>query len=111
MEPLILGEGQLNPPTEQHSSLDDGDILSLPFNRSWISVENPTLDPLTYGMDFWQSLSGELVTIKSPRAVSKSNKYQCFFIVGSWRTTGDNSRGGLTMTDKGKTFPISTGWQ
>jgi predicted extracellular nuclease len=52
-------------------------------------------------MDFWESLSGELVTVRNARAISKPNqKFGDTWVVGDWRTTGDNARGGLTVTDR-----------
>ena len=97
--PLVIGSGKLLPPTEQFSSLDDGDVSGLPNNRSQITVANPTPDPVKYGMDFMESLLGELVTIKSPVAVAKPNNFGDTWVVGSWPKTGSNKRGGLTMTD------------
>lgn len=47
--PVVIGENGLMPPTEQFSSLDDGDVYSLPSNASQISNENPLLQPSTYG--------------------------------------------------------------
>ena len=98
VEPLELGS-DLVPPTEQYTSLDDGDVFGLPNNRSQISVANPSLEPDEYGLDFWESLMGELVTIKSPHAVSKPNRFGDTWVVGSWPVTGENGRGGLTLTD------------
>jgi predicted extracellular nuclease len=99
VEPLELGSGDLLPPTEQFTSLDDGDVFGLPNNRSQISVANPTLEPSEYGLDFWESLMGELVTIKSPHAVAKPNQFGDTWVVGTWPVTGENGRTGLTMTD------------
>lgn len=102
VEPIVIGETFLKyPPTQQFSSLDDGDVLGVPNNVSRISVENPSLQPLLYGLDFWESLSGELVTVKRPTALSKPNQYGDTWVLGSWFATGKNSRGGVTMTDRG----------
>ncbi|KAL8864841.1 MAG: hypothetical protein Q9174_007197, partial [Haloplaca sp. 1 TL-2023] len=60
----IIGDKDVSPPTEQYSSLDNGDVFGVPNNVSLISRVNPELDPTQYGMDFWESLSGELVTIQ-----------------------------------------------
>lgn len=98
--PLVLGQGRLNPPTQQYTSLDGGDVFAVPNNQRRLSVVNPTLDPTRYGLDFWESLSGELVTVRNPRAISKPNQYGDTWVVGSWRTTGSNQRGGLTLTDR-----------
>lgn len=102
VKPVVIGQDLLvYPPTEQFSSLDNWDIYSLPNNQSLVSVANPDLQPLIFGMDFWESLSGELVTIKTPAAITKSNTYGDVWVVGSWRTSGKNKRGGLTMRDRG----------
>ncbi|KAI5359247.1 putative Endonuclease/exonuclease/phosphatase superfamily [Septoria linicola] len=98
--PLVIGQRGLNPPTEQYSSLDGGDVFAVPNNRSLISTSNPTLDVRRYGLDFWESLSGELVTVRRPRAVNRPNNFGDTWVAGQWRTAGDNRRGGLTITDK-----------
>lgn len=99
--PLVLGKDNLNPPTEQYTSLDNGDVFGVPNNVSLISRVNPILEPEKYGLDFWESLMGELVTIQKPRAVAKPNNFRDTWVVGKWKTSGDNKRGGLTMTDRG----------
>lgn len=104
VDPVVIGSRGLNPPTEQYSSLDNGDVFGLPNNVSQVSVANTELDPKTYGLDFWESLSGELVTVRRARAVAKPNRFGDTWVVGSWRTTGDNERGGLTMRDRGACF-------
>ena len=101
VEPLVIGQGGIDPPTEQYSSLDNGDVFGLPNNVSQISNVNPELEPDMYGLDFWESLSGELVTIRRPTAISKPNNFRDTWVVGDWRATGRNSRGGLTVTDRG----------
>ena len=102
VKPIVIGQDLLvYPPTEQFSSLDNGDVYSLPNNQSLVSVANPDLQPLVFGMDFWESLSGELVTVKKPAAITNSNQYGDVWVVGSWRTSGRNKRGGLTMRDRG----------
>ncbi|KAI1471567.1 endonuclease/exonuclease/phosphatase family protein [Daldinia caldariorum] len=98
VEPLVIGKGGLKPPTKQYSGLDNGDVFAVPNNQSLVSVENPLLEPGLYGLDFWESLMGELVTIESPRAVGRPNKYGDTWIVGDWDTTGDNNRAGLTVS-------------
>lgn len=97
--PLDISSQGLLPPTEQFTSLDGGDVFGLPNNRSLISAANPKLEPTKYGLDFMESLLGELVTIKSPIAITKPNQFGDTWVVGSWPTTGRNSRGGLTITD------------
>jgi predicted extracellular nuclease len=98
IKPVVLGGQDTKPPTEQYTYLDNGDVFSVPNNSSQISVVNPQLQPWAYGLDFWESLSGELVTVKSPNAVAKPNQYNETWIVGNWRKTGRNNRGGLTLT-------------
>ncbi|EAW09508.1 endonuclease/exonuclease/phosphatase family protein [Aspergillus clavatus NRRL 1] len=98
--PVVVGKGGLMPPTEQFSSLDGGDVLGLPNDASQISNVNPVLQPSSFGMDFWESLSGELVTVTGLRAVGKPNSYGDTGVVGDWKTTGGNERGGLTMRAK-----------
>ncbi|RAL09399.1 endonuclease/exonuclease/phosphatase family protein [Aspergillus homomorphus CBS 101889] len=98
--PIVIGKGGLSPPTEQFTSLDNGDVFSLPGNSNQLSNANPVLDPTAYGMDFWQSLSGELATLSGLTAISKANSYGDTWVIGDWTVTGKNERGGLTMTAK-----------
>ncbi|KAK6071900.1 endonuclease/Exonuclease/phosphatase [Seiridium cupressi] len=100
VEPLVIGVDTLSPPTGQYSSLDNGDVFGVPNNQSLVSVVNPELDPENYGLDFWESLVGQLVTVENPVAISKPNQYGDQWVVGSWATTGLNERGGLTITSK-----------
>ncbi|TKA22207.1 hypothetical protein B0A50_08319 [Salinomyces thailandicus] len=97
--PRVLGTFGFIPPTRKYTSLDDGDVFGLPGNVSQISVENPTLQPLLYGLDFWESIVGELITIPSPRALSRPNFYGEFYVAGRYPTTGTNDRDSLTATD------------
>ncbi|THV64736.1 DNase I-like protein [Aureobasidium pullulans] len=98
--PRVIGKDTLSPPNKAFSALDNGDVFGVPNNVSLISVSNPTLVPRNYGMDFWESLSGELVTVKSAHALTKPNNYGDTWVVGDWKVTGLNSRGGLTTVDK-----------
>ena len=82
--PKVLGQVGLNPPTQRYTSLDGNDIFGAPNNVSQISKVNPVLSPKKYGIDFWESLSGELVTIRSPRAVSKPNQFGDTWVVGMY---------------------------
>lgn len=102
VKPLIIGKDTRDPPTEQFSSLDGGDVFAVPNNVSQISVANPVLDPKKFGMDFWESLTGELVTVRKPTAASKPNNYGDTWVYGDWKVTGKNDRDGLTITDKGE---------
>lgn len=63
--PLILGKDR-SPPTEQFSSLDVGrdGWLSVPNNQSRIDTVNGTLQ-VKFGLDFWASLVGQIVSVSS----------------------------------------------
>lgn len=96
--PLVIGKDTANPPTSQYTSLDNGSVFNVPGNQSQISVVNPTLSPSEYGLDFWESLSGELVTIQGPRVLNRPNNFGDTWVAGNWPTTGDNKRGGVTLS-------------
>jgi hypothetical protein len=98
--PLVIGKDTRAPPTEQYSGLDGGDVFAVPNNVSQISVVNPKLEPKKYGLDFWESLSGELVTVRKPTALTMPNQYGDTWVVGNWKVSGRNGRDGLTMTDR-----------
>lgn len=99
VNPVVIGVDRI-PPTQYLSSLDVGEDgwLSVPNNQSLLSTINPTLQPDVYGMDFWQSLDGQLVQINSPVAINFENSYGEFWVHGDWKVTGLNGRGGLTIT-------------
>lgn len=97
---LIIGKDTTDPPTQQFSSLDGGDVFAVPNNLSLVSAVNPVLEPKKYGLDFWESLSGELVTVRKPTAVNKPNNFGDTWVIGDWKVTGRNGRDGLTQTDK-----------
>ncbi|KAJ7601134.1 Endonuclease/exonuclease/phosphatase [Mycena floridula] len=99
LTPVVLGVDR-SPPTQQLSALDVGPdgFLAVPNNSSLISTVNATLQPDKYGMDFWESLEGQLVTVPSPVAIDFQNSFGEFWALGSWPATGRNSRGGLTIT-------------
>lgn len=99
---LVVGKDTLSPPTMQYSVLDGGDIYKLPNAVANISEVNPVLNPKKYGLDFWESLSGELVTVKRPTVIKSPNKYGDTWVFGDWPVTGGNKHGGLTMSDKGR---------
>lgn len=100
--PLVIGADTLSPPTEDFTSLDNGDVYGVPNNASLVSTSNPILQPQLYGLDFWQSLTGELVTVKGAQAITRSDTYGNTWVVGDWNVTGLNERGGLTMTEGGE---------
>ena len=96
--PVVLGKDR-TPPTQEFSALDKGPdgFLSVPNNSSRINTVNAALQPDKYGLDFWQSLEGQLVTIPKPTAVAFTSSYGEFWAVGDWKKTGVNSRGGITL--------------
>lgn len=98
VNPVILGVDR-SPPTELLSPLDVGPdgFLSVPNNQSRIDSVNATLQPDKYGIDFWSSLEGQLVTVRKPTATDFANNFGEFWVYGDWTVTGKNSRGGLTM--------------
>ncbi|KAM7196972.1 Endonuclease/exonuclease/phosphatase [Rhypophila sp. PSN 637] len=98
--PLVIGKDTLPPPTDDFSSLDGGDIYALPNGAANISAVNPVLDPTKYGLDFWESLCGELVTVTNPTVVVRANSYRDTWVVGDWAATGRNDNNGITMSDK-----------
>ncbi|KAF8160082.1 Endonuclease/exonuclease/phosphatase [Pholiota molesta] len=97
--PVVLGRDRC-PPTRLFSALDVGPdgFLSVPNNVSRIDDVNAPLQPGVYGIDFWASLEGQLVTIPKPVGVAFPNSFGEIWVYGDWETTGRNSRGGLTMT-------------
>ncbi|KAI0688927.1 DNase I-like protein [Earliella scabrosa] len=99
--PLVLGKGgKRSPPTQRMSALDTGrdGWLGVPNNKSLVEVTNATLRPDQFGLDFWASLEGQLVTIKKPVSLDFENSFGEFWIHGDWKVTGKNGRGGLTIT-------------
>lgn len=97
--PLVLGVDR-SPPTTAFSSLDSGPdgFLSVPNNQSLIDVVNPTLQPTKFGLDFWASLEGQLVTVPKPISIGFENDFGEFWVRGDWPADNINSRGGLTLT-------------
>ncbi|KAL5524665.1 hypothetical protein ACEPAF_9810 [Sanghuangporus sanghuang] len=98
LTPVVLGIDR-SPPTQQLSALDKGSdgFLSVPNNQSSISAQNLTLSPDLYGLDFWASLEGQLVTVPNPTVVDFNNDFGEFWVYGDWTVTGKNSRGGISM--------------
>uniref|UniRef100_A0A8H7NEZ6 Endonuclease/exonuclease/phosphatase domain-containing protein n=1 Tax=Bionectria ochroleuca TaxID=29856 RepID=A0A8H7NEZ6_BIOOC len=99
VKPLVLGVDTLSPPTSDFSSLDVGGIFGVPNDVNRISVVNPELEPTKYGLDFWESLVGQLVTLKDVVQVSRPNQYGDVWVRGGWKVTGINEHGGVTMLD------------
>lgn len=96
---VILGKDR-SPPTQELSALDVGPdgFLSNPNNVSRIDTVNDELRPDRYGMDFWESLEGQIVTIPKPIATNFENQFGEFWVYGDWHVTGKNSRGGISIT-------------
>lgn len=97
--PLVIGQDTVNPPTVQYTSLDGGDVYALPNAVANVS-SNPVLDPENYGLDFWQSLLGERVTIQNVTVIARPNSFDEVWVTGGWPVTGRSSRGSLTMSDR-----------
>ncbi|KAL0064661.1 hypothetical protein AAF712_008359 [Marasmius tenuissimus] len=97
--PVVLGKDRF-PPTVALSALDVGPdgVLSAPNNVSLIEVVNATLEPEKYGLDFWESLEGQLVSVTNPVVLDFPNRFGEFWVHGDWPVTGKNERGGLTVT-------------
>ncbi|KAI4221277.1 MAG: hypothetical protein LQ349_007885 [Xanthoria aureola] len=101
----IIGNKDLRPPTEQYNKLDQGNVFGVPNSVASVSRFNLHLEPGKYGMDFFQSLCAELVTIRNPTALGRRAKDGALhsgphlWVYGNWPVTGNNSRGGLTVTD------------
>lgn len=98
--PLVLGQDR-SPPTQALSALDVGPDgwLSVPNNVSQIEKVDAALQPSEYGIDFWSSLEGQLVTVPSPTALGFPNEFGEFWVYGDWTVTGLNSRGGLSIIE------------
>lgn len=96
--PVLLGRDRI-PPTTGLSALDLGPDgwLSLPNNVTQVDRVNATLDPRLYGLDFWHSLDGQLVTIPSPVALNFLDRMGTFWVHGDWPVNGKNGRGGVTL--------------
>ncbi|EIN06964.1 DNase I-like protein [Punctularia strigosozonata HHB-11173 SS5] len=99
--PVVIGKHRL-PPTQQLSALDvaaghDG-WLAVPNNQSQIDAVNATLQPHKFGLDFWESLEGQLITVPAPTAIDFENSFGEFWVYGDWPVTGKNSRNTLTLT-------------
>jgi hypothetical protein len=99
--PVVIGKDRF-PPTQQMSALDvaaghDG-WLAVPNNQSQIDSVNATLQPTKFGLDFWESLEGQLITVPAPTALDFENSFGEFWVYGDWPVTGKNSRNTLTIT-------------
>jgi hypothetical protein len=100
VNPVVLGRDR-TPPTGPLSSLDVGPEgwLSVPNNVTRLTSANPTLRPDLYGLDFWESLEGQLVTIPHPVALDFPSWMGPVWMRGDWPVQGLNKRGGLTIVN------------
>lgn len=105
--PIILGHGNnathRTPPQARLTSLDSGPDgwLSVPGNVTLLESVNPVAQPDKYGLDFWESLEGSLVTIPKPVVLNFPDRFGSFWVHGDWPVNGKNGRGGLTLTALG----------
>lgn len=59
---------------------------------------NAELQPDQFGLDFWESLEGQIVTIPKAVATNFENQFGEFWVYGDWPVTGKNGRGGISIT-------------
>lgn len=99
VSPIVIGQDRV-PPTQALSSLDLGPDgwLTVPNNLTQVEDKNFALRPDLYGLDFWQSLDGQVVTIKKPVALNFPGYMGPFWAHGDWPVSGKNGRGGLTLS-------------
>ena len=99
--PLVLSrETGRTPPLGKASALDIGSDgwLSVPNNLTLLESVNATLQPDEYGLDFWESLEGRLVTVPGPTTSNFPDMFGGIWVYGDWDVNGKNERGGLTLT-------------
>ena len=101
----IIGDKDMRPPTKQYNKLDNGDVFGIPNEVARISEVNAQLEPTKYGMNFFQSLFGELVTVHNVTAMRRQARDFSLtgphlWVYGDWPVTGNNGRGGFTVTDR-----------
>lgn len=109
--PLILGVDR-TPPRNQLSSFDTGPDgwLSIPNNVTLLESVNANLRPDDFGLDFWESLEGQLVTVPYPIAANFPDRFGSVWVYGDWPVTGKNERGGLTIhSDTGTSVLLLNG--
>ncbi|KAI9000554.1 endonuclease/exonuclease/phosphatase [Trametes punicea] len=106
IQPLVLGV-ERTPPRNQLSWLDVGPDgwLSIPGNVTLLESINATLRPDDFGLDFWESLEGQLVTIPWPTVANFPDRFGSFWVYGDWPVTGHNERGGLTIHSQDGSMP------
>lgn len=105
--PVVLGIDR-SPPTQSLSALDVGPdgFLTVPNNQSRIDTTNAAVQPTQFGLDFWSSLEGQLVTVPKPVSIGFENDFGEFWVRGDWAATSVNSRGGLTLAFGIQTYSI-----
>lgn len=96
VKPLVVGQKR-KPPTGQYSALDHDNFFSVPNNVSQIEAVNATLQPDKFGIDFWESLEGQLITVEHPTVIDFENDFGEIWVYGDWPVLNKNSRGGLTI--------------
>ncbi|QUC21381.1 uncharacterized protein UV8b_05624 [Ustilaginoidea virens] len=97
VKPLVVGVDTPQPPGRDFSSLDKGGIFGVPNAAATVSAANPALEPAAYGLDFWESLAGELVTVRDAVLLGRPNRYGDVWVRGNYTVSGVNAHGGLTM--------------
>ncbi|KAK7690827.1 hypothetical protein QCA50_005928 [Cerrena zonata] len=99
--PLVISrDTKYAPPLGKASALDKGSEgwLSVPNNATQLESVNATLQPDKYGLDFWESLEGRLVTVPDPTTSNFPDMFGAIWVYGDWDVNGKNERGGLTLT-------------
>ena len=98
VSPVVLGKDRI-PPAAPFTIFDTGSDgwLTVPNNATLLEVANVTLQPDKYGLDFWESLEGQLVTIPNPTALGFPDMFGSFWVHGNWSVSGKNKRGGLSL--------------
>ena len=96
--PVVLGRDRI-PPIAPLSTYDTGPDawLSVPNNTTLLEAVNATLQPEKFGLDFWESLEGQLVTIEQPTALDFPDMFGSFWAHGDWPVSGKNNRGGVSL--------------
>ncbi|THH31712.1 hypothetical protein EUX98_g2486 [Antrodiella citrinella] len=101
VQPVVLSKaGDRAPPATRLSAHDVGPDgwLSIPNNVTRVESANATLEPDKYGLDFWESLEGMVVTIPTPTTSGFPDRFGSLWVYGDWDIQGKNERGGLTIT-------------
>lgn len=98
VSPVVLGKDRA-PPIAPLTAFDVGvdGWLSVPNNASLLEAVNATLQPDKFGLDFWESLEGQLVTVERPTALGFPDMFGSFWAHGDWAVSGQNTRGGLSL--------------